>query len=500
MARLLVSWIARNNDFSANEAGGFGGVKPDGPNADFHRHYFEAEKLDGHILLYSDARQENYAEHLLAYLRREFPGHPVEAQLLAVNDVIDLAEVKTKVETWLLERRQHELCLFFSPGTGIMQLAWYICHTTLGLNTRLLQTRASKFVQLGRSGLTEIQEERSAVPLAAIIRDTNLKKAPATSVRYQDHMLPPVLQAVYRRADLVAQTDKVTVLVRGESGTGKEQLARYVHEQSARARRPLLTLNCAALTDTVLESRLFGYVKGAFTGAEKTTPGLFEQAEGGTVFLDEIGDISPALQVLLLRVLQECEIQPVGGTPRKVNVRVVAATNAELEEKCRDGRFRWDLYYRLAVAELELPPLREWPIAERRTLLEHLLVTKQRELEKSQLLTLSEATCRHLLDYSFPGNIRELANLLETLYVFEPDTLVEPIHLPRRLRQPTPGSLSLKLADMEREHLLRVLALKNGVKRQAALALDIDERTLAAKLRSYELVTPEEMATRLSQV
>jgi transcriptional regulator with PAS, ATPase and Fis domain len=490
MARLLVSWIARNNDFIKNEQRGFGGVNPAGPNADFHWQYFGAEKLDQHILLYSDSRQENYAEYLVAYLRCEFPGRRIEAELLALDNVIDLAEVKTKAETWLLAHREHELALFFSPGTGIMQLSWYLCHTTLGLNTRLLQTRVQQFVKPGESGLTEIREERSAVPMTAVIREENLKKTGQIAAdHYQRHVLPPALQAVYRRADLVAQTDRVTVLIRGESGTGKEQLARYVHEQSARANRPMLTLNCAALTDTVLESRLFGYVKGAFTGADKTTPGLFEVAEGGTVFLDEIGDISPALQVLLLRLLQEGEIQPVGGTPKRVNVRVVAATHAELEDKCRDGRFRWDLYYRLAVAELELPPLREWPVVQRETLLDHLLVTKQQELVKPQPLQLSPTTRRQLLAYSFPGNIREMANLLETLYEFEPDTLVEPVHLPRRLQQLPAGSLSLKLADAEREHLLRVLALKNGVKRQAALALDIDERTLAAKLRGYEQAT-----------
>lgn len=487
MPRLLVSWIARNNDFLKNEQGGFGGVNPGGPNVDFHHRYFGPEKLDQHILLYSHSNQENYAEHLVAHLRREFPGRTITTELLSLDNIIDLAEVKTKAETWLLAHREHELSLFFSPGTGIMQLSWYLCHTTLGLNTRLLQTRDQKFVKPGDSGLTEIREERSAVPVTAVIREENLKKTgkPAADY-YQRHVLPPTLQAVYRRADLIAQTDRVTVLIRGESGTGKEQLARYVHEQSARAGRLLLTINCAALTDTVLESRLFGYVKGAFTGAEKTTPGLFEQAEGGTVFLDEIGDISPALQVLLLRVLQEGEIQPVGGTPKKVNVRVVAATNAELEEKCQDGRFRWDLYYRLAVAELELPSLREWPTAERRTLLEYLLAAKQRELAKSQTLQLSEATRKQLLSYPFPGNIRELANLLETLYVFEPETLVEPSHLPRRLRQPAPGSLSLKLADVEHAHIQRVLALKNGVKRQAAMVLDIDERTLAKKLREFE--------------
>jgi transcriptional regulator of acetoin/glycerol metabolism len=435
MSRLLVSWIALKTDFLISEKGGFNGINPLGPNVDFHRRHFAQQQLERHVLLYAAAKQENYAQHLVAFLKREFPERAIEAQLLALHDIIDLAEVKTKVETWLLGHRQHELALFFSPGTSIMQLAWYICHTSLGLSTRLLQTKPAHLLTSGETGLTEIQEERSAAPMTVIIREQNLRSSSSDLVTYQGHALPSALQAVYERGDLVAQTDKVTVLIRGESGTGKEQLARYIHAQSARSNQPFLALNCAALTDTVLESRLFGFQKGAFTGADKTTAGLFEQATGGTVFLDEIGDISPSLQVLLLRVLQEGEIQPVGGTPRKVNVRVVAATHAELEERCRDGRFRWDLYYRLAVAELELPPLREWPAAERALLLDHLLATKQQELAKDYLLQLSAATRRQLLSYPFPGNIRELANLLETLYVFHAESQVEPAHLPRRVQQ-----------------------------------------------------------------
>jgi DNA-binding NtrC family response regulator len=486
MAHLLVSWIAYNNDFLRNEKGGFGGVNPDGPNADFHQHYFEVEGLQKHTLLYADARQENHAEHLANYLRRQHPGREISTELLPLSDVIDLSEVKTKVETWLLTHREHELALFFSPGTGIMQLAWYICHTTLGLRTRLLQTRAAKYLAAGQSGLTEIQEERSATPVTAIIRENRLASGAVEPTRYQGHLLPAAMRAVYERADLVAQTDRVTVLIRGESGTGKEQLARFVHERSARAGKLFLALNCAALTDSVLESRLFGYQKGAFTGAEKTTPGVFELAEGGTLLLDEIGDVSPAVQVALLRVLQEGEIQPVGGPPRPVNVRVVAATNVPLEARCREGRFRWDLYYRLAVAELELPPLRAWPRAEREALLDHLLEAKRAELARPVVLNLSSPTRQQLLTYEFPGNIRELENLLETLYVFHPgEGLIEPGVLPLRLREPAATSNSLRLADVEREHLLRVLALKNNVKRQAALALGIDERTLAAKLRSF---------------
>ena len=395
--------------------------------------------------------------------------------------------MKTKVETWLLAHREHELAIFFSPGASIMQVAWYICHTTLNLRTRLLQTRDVKFVKDGWQGLMEIVVERSQAPVTAIIGQQLLDEPTAQYSPVVGHLLPPMLRTVYRRAYLVAKTDDVTVLIRGESGTGKEQLARYVHEESTRAGQPYLVLNCAALTESVLESRLFGHKRGAFTGADQDTKGLFEKADGGTIFLDEIGDISPAVQMALLRVLQEKEIQPLGGSPRKVNVRVVAATNATLEERCREGCFRWDLYYRLAVAELELPALRTWPHAEREALLDHLITARGQALKRTAPLRLAVTTRQLLLGYSFPGNIRELGNLLTTVYIFsEGQEPVQPADLPRRLREPTPAGHSLRLADVEREHLLRVMALKNQVKRQAALALEIDERTLAAKLRSYE--------------
>lgn len=262
-----------------------------------------------------------------------------------------------------------------------------------------------------------------------------------------------------------------------------------MHEQSSRQTAPFLALNCAALTDSVLESRLFGYLKGAFTGADKDTPGLFELAQGGTVLLDEIGDISPAVQAALLRVLQEGEIQPVGGKPRRVDVRVVAATNANLEERCLQGRFRWDLYYRLAVAELELPALRELTATERAQLLDFFIAQKRVALRRPHPLQLAPATRQRILAYAFPGNVRELENLVETLYVFaEEDTPVQIAELPRRLQaKALADAASLRLEDVKRQHIVAVVAQCNGIKRQAATLLDIDERVVAKALLEQQL-------------
>jgi DNA-binding NtrC family response regulator len=511
MAQLLVSWLARSNDFyyeGPNWA--YSAVNLEGPTVQFHAHFFAAGGYDEHVILYSEKKQEMLAEHLRTQLLTKHPGRAIRTELLEVLDVIDLAEVKTKVETWLLRHAEHELTIYFSPGTSIMQVAWYICHTTLGLRTQLVQTRAAKHSTDKQPALLRLEVEYSATPMTAVLReaqvaartqsgpgDSGLRPArrtgkattgqPDAPARPEAFLLTPSLEKVYRRAGQVAQTDDVTVLVRGESGTGKEHLAQTVHQESSRKNAPFLALNCAALTDSVLESRLFGYQKGAFTGADKDTKGVFEEAEGGTVFLDEIGDISPALQTALLRVLQAREIQPLGGKPRRVNVRVVAATHADLEERCRQGSFRWDLYFRLAVAELELPTLREFPVAEREQLLAYFVAKKQVALRRPVPLQLAAATREQILAYPFPGNVRELENLLETLYVFaEAGQAVQPDDLPRRMRAGGIGrGVSLKLEDVKRLHIVRVVEQCGGVKRQAALLLDIDERVVAKALQEH---------------
>lgn len=514
MAHLLVSWLAYGQDFIRGKDNVYVGVDETGPTVQFHQHFFAAGGYDEHVILYAEARQENLAERLLNELLRQHPGRPVRAELLPVRDVISLREVKNKVETWLLHRPADELTLYFSPGTSVMQLAWYIAHTTLGLRTHLVQTRAGRFGPGGQPELLQLEVEQSATPVSAIIReqqvvtrtagdglDTALRPArrgksqPAPAPVSAPVVAPgflalPVLANAYRRAGQVAQTDKVTVLIHGESGTGKEHLARTVHAQSARAGQLFLALNCAALTESVLESRLFGHQKGAFTGATDDTKGLFELADGGTVLLDEIGDIGPATQLALLRVLQDGEIQPVGGRPRRVDVRVVAATHANLEERCRQGRFRWDLYYRLAVAELELPALREYSQAEKEQLLDFFITVKQRSLRRPAILVLAPETRQRVLAHPFPGNVRELENLVETLYVFsEPAQPVPPIELPRRLLSSRVGEesvVSASLAAATAAYVARAVAQCGGVKRQAARLLDVDERVVTKYLRQHQ--------------
>jgi len=296
-------------------------------------------------------------------------------------------------------------------------------------------------------------------------------------------------QEVLKLAQTVAPTDS-TVLLSGESGSGKEVVARYIHALSDRADSPFYSLNCGALPESLLESELFGHMKGSFTGAVKDKEGLFVAASGGTFFLDEIAEMSPATQVKLLRALQEREVVPVGSTePVQVDVRIIAATNRDLEEAIRRGDFRSDLYYRLNVIALHLPPLRE-----RR---DDIPLLAERFLEKLRPegedgLALTEEAMEVLVRYDWPGNVRELENALERAVVIARDRPVTPDDLPDRVREaPTPRLAESEtppnptMEVIERAYILWVLKSEGGNKTRAAEVLGIDPSTLYRKLNRY---------------
>jgi DNA-binding NtrC family response regulator len=289
----------------------------------------------------------------------------------------------------------------------------------------------------------------------------------------------------------IAPTD-CNVLITGESGTGKELLARYLHAHSARARGPFVAVNCGALQEELLASELFGHEKGAFTGADRAKPGLVEVAAGGTLFLDEIAEISPAMQVKLLRVIQEREVLRVGATqPLPVDVRFVAATNRDLQGGIAAGRFRQDLYYRLNVVGLHLPPL-----VERRDdvpLLAYYFLKRHAALMSRPVSDISPEAMALLTDYDYPGNVRELANLIERGVALATGPVLEPTHLPETLRsvrvrvvRPTAGGFST-LEAQEAEYIREVLAHTRGNRTHAARILGIDRVSLWRKLKRYGL-------------
>ncbi|HEX9563200.1 MAG TPA: sigma-54 dependent transcriptional regulator [Gemmatimonadaceae bacterium] len=295
---------------------------------------------------------------------------------------------------------------------------------------------------------------------------------------------------VLRLAETVAPTES-TVLIQGESGTGKEVIARYIHQLSARADGSFQSINCGALPESLLESELFGHVKGSFTGAVRDKQGLFTAAGGGTFFLDEIGETTPATQVKLLRVLQHREVIPVGSTESiPIDTRLIAATNRELEEEMRRGTFRQDLYYRLNVIALYLPPLRD-----RRDdipLLVEAFMARLASSRGSGAKSLSDQALEAIQDYIWPGNVRELENALERAWILTPGSRIEAAALPERVTSPTPPRLLDERAThnptldvVERAYILWVLSSEGGNKTRAAETLGIDPSTLHRKLSRF---------------
>jgi DNA-binding NtrC family response regulator len=300
-----------------------------------------------------------------------------------------------------------------------------------------------------------------------------------------------VLQSVFRLVEKVAATN-TNILVNGESGTGKELIARAIHHHSPRGNRPFVAINCGALPETLLESELFGHTKGAFTGATANKTGLLRAAEGGTVFLDEIGEITPAMQVRLLRAVQEHEVTPVGATaPVPLDARIICATNRDLEKEVSEGRFREDLFYRLNVIEIHLPPLRE-----RREdiplLVRHFIAATAREQGQTEK-PISREAMTALINYKFPGNVRELQNAVERAFTLS-GAEIDLDSLPPRIRESAgdpatvrdPDGLRPTLAEIERRYIIETLASVNQDKARAANVLGIDLSTLYRKLKRYD--------------
>ncbi|MDM5270819.1 sigma 54-interacting transcriptional regulator [Sulfurovum sp. zt1-1] len=345
---------------------------------------------------------------------------------------------------------------------------------------------------------------------------------------YQDEMLSDykfeniigrstAMQQIFSIIETVAPSD-ATILVRGETGTGKELIAAAVHNISPRKNGPFIKLNCAAISETLLESELFGHEKGAFTDAKEMRKGRFELADGGTLFLDEIGDITPALQVKLLRILQEQEFERVGGTKTiKTNVRLVAATNRNLEKMVKNGEFREDLFYRLNVIPVNLPPLRE-RYEDIQLLIEHYLKKYMREHHKEMYF--SKAALEILLEYPWPGNIRELQNTMERIVLICPQGELQPemlnhvmpfnfqkMYMPQeRVEEPQktvehPVSdhefsqghdehISLtksSLQDMEKEAIIKALIENRGIQTKAAKQLGMSARQIGYKIKKYDI-------------
>jgi transcriptional regulator with PAS, ATPase and Fis domain len=323
----------------------------------------------------------------------------------------------------------------------------------------------------------------------------------ARPVNSIDEALPitdgnPAMAALIAEAEIAARTDS-TILLTGESGTGKDVVARYIHSQSSRADTPMITVNCGALPDTLFESEFFGHERGAFTGATSLRRGLLEAADGSTLFLDEIGDLAQQMQVKFLHFLEQGRFRRVGSTrDQNADVRVIAATNRDLPEEVKQKRFRADLFYRLNVVSLRIPPLRERP-EDIPILIDHFLELYRRRFNRPAL-SLSQEARDYLQNYSWPGNVRELRNYLERAAAISPGDVIELNQVSgiatesATVRTGTSGMAAVAtqapvtLEELEREHIIRVLKESDGNRERAAAMLGISTRTLYRKLREYE--------------
>ncbi|GAB4424176.1 MAG: hypothetical protein OHK0039_41160 [Bacteroidia bacterium] len=480
MPRLLVSWVAWYFDFNLAPPH-LGEVSEQGPNHLLYKTGIVGG-YDKHLLLSPAEEGDFRTEMLEIFLRRNYPGHKLEVRYCNLRNFIDFREIRSRVEEALHAYRDWDIGLLVSAGATPMRMTWLLLHLEdNGYRTHMLQSldqQMSQSLKLDHPQIVPLHLEGSTMAYRLSLAYDLGKSKPS------GHYIPPSLQQIYDEAARVAPIIQVPVLIQGPSGSGKERLASYIHERSGR-RGSFVAVNCAAIQPDLLESRLFGYKKGAFTGAATDTKGFFHAADKGTLFLDEIGDIHPSMQVALLRVLQESVITPVGATKdEQIDVRIVAATNRDLWEDSNGGLFRQDLYYRLAGVELHLPAFNDYPPEERRAAIEHML-EKYTHLGRTQL-RIDPAVWSWLLGYAFPGNFRELDMLIKQFYVYC-DTRVRIEDL-TRLHRHRPARYALSIAQVEEEHIRRIFAAYNRNISQSAGVLGISINTLKARLRSYGLL------------
>ena len=354
-------------------------------------------------------------------------------------------------------------------------------------SVRFLSIMASLVAQAVKIRQSVMEEKRA-------LQEENTRLQEELRERFRPTNIIGNSRAMQDVFDMIAQVSRsdATVLIRGESGTGKELVAHAIHYNSTRAEKAFVKVNCAALPETVIESELFGHEKGAFTGAVQSRKGRFEIAHGGTIFLDEIGDLSPSTQIKLLRVLQEREFERVGGNEtRRVNVRIITATNRNLEEAIERKEFREDLYYRLNVFPVHIPPLRD-----RKSdilLLSDYFVEKYAEQNHVAVRRISTPAIDLLMSYHWPGNVRELENCIERAVLLSVDEVIHSHHLPPSLQSAEStnttfrGTLDESLDNLERELLLEALKQTRGNMAKAARALGITERIMGLRVKKHDI-------------
>jgi len=482
--KIIISWQAFTHDYTSSaDESSVRYPNKSGTTYAFHKDFWEGSGYSKHLILHSSTkeRDEKNFRNLISSLKEDFKGREIEGKLIQLDDVINVAEIISKLTPLLTEFIDHEVEALISPGTPAMQTAWYLLGTTFRRNFRIFQTRAGKFTADGKQERIYIDLDSDLFPANVTAAQRALddtKPVSGEGIKITDS-----LQPIYAKAAKIAQTDLVGALILGENGTGKENLARFIHDNSTRANKPFMAVNCAAYSDELLRSELFGYVKGAFTGATENKKGILEAAQGGTVLLDEIGDVSPKMQVSLLRVLQEKKIQPVGATKEiDIDVRIVSATNRNLEEFCEAEKFRWDLFYRLAVTTLHLPSLRDRGGDEIEMMIHHFNELVAQKFPEKKSLKISSEVLKKLRVYGYKGNIRELQNLFIQFYTFcEKEIRME--DLPARFIENKSDQRAL--SEVEKKQILTVYGDGKRSLVELATILGCTRDTLRKKLKEY---------------
>ena len=439
------------------------------------------------------------------------PKAPQEVILDSINEGVFTVDMSWRITSF---NRAAQFITGITAEQALGSFCWDVFHANICQVECALKRTMESEKSVVRASAHIIHRSGRRIPInisAAILRDKDDQIIGGVET-FQDlsqiERLQKELHGQYSFSDMVGRSKAMrelfsvlpriaesesTVLIEGNSGTGKELVARAIHNLSPRGGKRLVAVNCAALPDNLLESELFGYKAGAFTDARKEKPGRFTIADKGTIFLDEIGDISPAMQAKLLRVLEDHSVEPLGGVePVPVDVRVVAATNRDLASLVKKGQFREDLYYRIKVVHLELPPLKDrredLPL-----LIEH-IISKFNQLRGSSVVGVSPKAMVCLLEYDYPGNVRELENIIEQGLVLCRQGLLEARHLPVELQPRDRKGFSvsgpISLMEMERMLISRTLERRNGNRSQCAKDLGIDPSTLYRKMKKLGIPAP----------
>jgi len=478
---VLVSWIAYNNDFKIDEETNEIWVNPLGTHCDLYND--EGFDFERHYLL-TTSTETNPSDRiikLIQHLKSRY-SRDVEPVFMNVEDVIDLRAIYQKVQGFVLGHKQEDIDIFISPGTAVMQTAWYLLGNELGEKVKLFQRRRPADRKDGNLENEYIDVGVSKISGFLTLREHRKKTRKKSSLC----ITKTIREKTYDLADHVAHTDAVTVFINAPRGTGKENLARYIHRESSRSEKPFVVLPCGSLTDEILESQLFGHKKGMFSGAIDDHKGYFEQANGGTIFLDELGDASGKLQSSLLRTIQEKKIQRMGEHRQiSVDVRFISATNKDIHKLIEDGRFRPDLYDRLNTVILTLPLYSHLPRQEKEQILHFVVKDKASDFEKSEL-KFSKESLNRILTHPFEGNLRELHSLVDHLYTFSNGGQVEMEDLPDSiLRWVKPSSLDWQ--DNINQHILRVLGITNSNVEEAARLLNVSPTPIRNRINKYSL-------------